>query len=47
MSSLEAEKVVEEQAVEFEDHKDYLISIWDQKKLASEEINHHLRKVPL
>jgi len=47
MSSLEAEKVVEEQAVEFEDNKDYLISIWDQKKLESEEINHHLRKVPL
>lgn len=47
MSSLEAEKVVEEQAVEFEDHKDYLISIWDQKKMASEEINHHLRNVPL
>ena len=47
MSSLEAEKVVEEQAAEFEDHKDFLISIWDQKKLEGEEINHHLRKVPL
>jgi glucosylglycerate synthase len=47
MSSIEAEKVVEEQAVEFEENKDYLISIWDQKKVESEEINHHLRKVPL
>lgn len=32
MSSLEAERVVEEQAVEFEQNKDYLISIWDEKK---------------
>jgi glucosylglycerate synthase len=32
MSSLEAERVVEEQAVEFEENKDYLISIWDEKK---------------
>ena len=47
MSSREAERLVEEQAVEFEENKDYLISIWDQKKLESEEINHHLRKVPL
>ncbi|HPD60903.1 MAG TPA: glycosyltransferase [Thermodesulfobacteriota bacterium] len=47
MSSREAERVVEEQAGEFEENKDYLISIWDQKKLESEEINHHLKKVSL
>jgi hypothetical protein len=45
MSSLEAEKVVEEQAVEFEDNKDFLVSIWNKKKMESEEINHHLSKV--
>lgn len=32
VSSLEAERVVEEQAVEFEENKDYLISIWNEKK---------------
>jgi hypothetical protein len=31
MSSREAEKLVEEQAVRFEEQKDYLIKIWDQK----------------
>ncbi len=31
MSSQEAEKVVEEQAVEFEENKDYLFSIGDGK----------------
>ncbi len=31
MSSKEAEKLVEEQAQSFEDHKDYLIKVWDQK----------------
>lgn len=31
MSSQEAEALVEEQAVKFEEHKDYLIQIWDQK----------------
>jgi hypothetical protein len=31
MSSQEAEKLVEEQAQEFENNKDYLIQIWDQK----------------
>ena len=32
MSSFEAEKLVEEQAIEFEENKDYLVSIWDRKK---------------
>ena len=31
MSSIEAENLVEEQAVKFEDQKDYLIEIWDEK----------------
>lgn len=31
MSSQEAEEVVEDQAVRFEKHKDYLISLWDEK----------------
>ncbi len=33
MSSLEAEALVEEQAVKFEEQKDYLIKIWDQKSM--------------
>ena len=31
MTSEEAEALVEEQAVKFEEHKDYLIKIWDEK----------------
>ena len=31
MSSLEAEALVEEQAVKFENQKDYLITVWDEK----------------
>ena len=31
MSSEEAEALVEEQAVKFEEHKDYLIRMWDEK----------------
>jgi hypothetical protein len=31
MSSLEAEALVEEQAARFEDQKDYLIRLWDEK----------------
>ena len=31
MTSQEAEELVEEQALKFEDHKDYLIEIWDRK----------------
>ena len=32
MNSVEAEELVEEQAQVFEDHKDYLVEIWDAKK---------------
>lgn len=32
MSSSDAEQVVEEQAQVFEDYKDYLIQVWDEKK---------------
>jgi glycosyltransferase involved in cell wall biosynthesis len=32
MSSDEAEALVEEQAIKFEEHKDYLIQLWDQKR---------------
>jgi glucosylglycerate synthase len=32
MSSQEAERLVEEQAVKFEEHKDYLIKVWDNKQ---------------
>ncbi len=38
MNSIEAEQVVEEQAQAFEDHKDYLIKVWDEKKAESEEV---------
>jgi hypothetical protein len=31
MSSQEAEALVEEQAVKFEEQKDYLLQVWDQK----------------
>jgi glycosyltransferase involved in cell wall biosynthesis len=31
MSSQEAEELVEEQALKFEEHKDYLLEIWDRK----------------
>jgi hypothetical protein len=31
MDSVQAEEVVEEQAQVFEDQKDYLIQIWDEK----------------
>ena len=32
MTSIQAEEVVEEQAQVFEDYKDYLIQVWDEKK---------------
>jgi len=32
MTSSQAEEVVEEQAQVFEDYKDYLIQVWDEKK---------------
>ncbi len=35
MSSEEAENLVEEQALEFEKQKDYLIQVWDEKKAAA------------
>jgi hypothetical protein len=31
MTSSQAEEVVEEQAQVFEDYKDYLIQVWDEK----------------
>ena len=31
MTSQEAEELVEDQALKFEEHKDYLIKVWDQK----------------
>jgi len=31
MSSQEADALVEEQALEFEEHKDYLVKVWDEK----------------
>ena len=31
MSTFEAETLIEEQAVKFEEQKDYLIKIWDEK----------------
>jgi hypothetical protein len=37
MTSAEAEQVVEEQARAFEDHKDYLIRVWDEKRAESED----------
>lgn len=37
MSSAEAEAVVEEQAQLFEDHKDYLIKVWESKSASSAE----------
>jgi len=33
MSSAEAEDLVEEQALKFEDHKDYLVKVWDEKSV--------------
>ena len=38
MSSLEAENLVEEQAVKFEEQKDYLIKVWDKKTSERTEI---------
>ena len=37
MSSQEAEELVEDQALKFEEHKDYLIKVWDQK--SAQEMN--------
>jgi hypothetical protein len=38
MNSSEAEQVVEDQAQAFEDHKDYLLKVWEEKKAESEEV---------
>jgi TRAP-type C4-dicarboxylate transport system substrate-binding protein len=40
----EAEKLVEEQAIEFEENKDYLISIWDRKKNENREFTGHTQQ---
>jgi hypothetical protein len=37
LTSAEAEKVVEEQAQLFEDHKDYLLRVWEAEKAPPEE----------
>jgi len=39
MTTEQAEQVVEEQARLFEDHKDYLIRVWDEKKKAPNKKN--------
>lgn len=43
MTSSQAEKLVEEQAMEFEANKDYLISIWDAKKEESKRADTRLK----
>ena len=37
MSSQDAEALVEEQAVKFEEHKDYLLKLWDHKSPGNPE----------
>ena len=37
MSSAEAEVLVEEQAVKFEEQKDYLVKVWDEKTVEKAE----------
>ena len=44
MTSAQAERLVEEQAMEFEANKDYLISIWGKKKDEIKKINTHLKR---
>ncbi len=39
MTTEQAEQVVEEQAQLFEDQKDYLIRVWDEKKEAARNQN--------
>jgi glycosyltransferase involved in cell wall biosynthesis len=43
MNSAEAEQVVEEQAQAFEDNKDYLIKVWEEKEVEGEEVIKSLR----
>jgi hypothetical protein len=38
MTSSQAEELVEEQAQIFEDHKDYLIQVWDKKSSQAAQI---------
>ncbi len=37
MSSQEAENLIEEQAIKFEEDKDYLLRIWDQGPVKHKE----------
>ncbi len=39
MASQEAEALVEDQAIKFEQHKDYLVKIWDEKSLGKETVS--------
>ncbi len=45
MSSQEAEELVEDQALKFEEHKDYLIKVWDQK--SAQEVSADCIQPPL
>ncbi|MBE9573314.1 MAG: glycosyltransferase family 2 protein [Proteobacteria bacterium] len=45
MSSQEAEELVEDQALKFEEHKDYLIKVWDQK--SAQEVSTDCIQSPL
>ena len=39
MTSQEAEELVEDQALKFEEHKDYLIKVWDQKSAQEVQVD--------
>ena len=45
MTSQEAEELVEDQALKFEEHKDYLIKVWDQK--SAQEVSADCIQSPL
>jgi glycosyltransferase involved in cell wall biosynthesis len=47
MSTQQAEELVEEQAMSFEGHKDYLISVWDEKLREEEANGIHDEQAPL
>ncbi|MEE9611236.1 MAG: hypothetical protein V3W19_08290 [Desulfatiglandales bacterium] len=38
MSSQEAEELVEEQVLKFEEQKDYLVKVWDQKAAEKDRV---------
>ena len=40
MSSQEAEELVEEQAVKFEEQKEYLIQVWNQKLAEKDKVEY-------